>query len=76
MFWFEVNENKYELLVEDPFTCKDRTIAEVYYDEEEQTWAWVETTMNTGYYGFDTLEEAKFDCERSMNFAPEYDYDI
>lgn len=75
MFWFEVNENKYEMIVEDPFTCEDRTIAEVYYDEEEQTWAWVNTTIDVAYYGFETADEAKLDCEQSMNFTPECDYD-
>lgn len=77
MFWFKINEKKYEMIVEDPFTYEDRTIAEVYYDEEEQTWAWVNTTIDVAYYGFETLEEAKLDCEQSMRMdESELDYDI
>ena len=72
MYWFE-NNNKYEMIVEDPFTCEDRTIAEVYYDDEEQTWAWVNIITDVGYYGFETPNEAKLDCEQTMITTPDYD---
>lgn len=78
MYWFENrNSNKYELLIENPRTYTEDVIAEVYYDEEEQTWAWIDTIMDIGYYGFDTPEEAQLDCEQSMYYyEPEIDYDI
>lgn len=76
MFWFKNNENKYEMMVEDPHTGANYSIAEVYYDDEEQTWAWVDTTVDVGYYGFDTPEEAQLDCEQSVCYEPEIDYDI
>ena len=75
MEWFK-NDNKYEMMVEDPHTSAIYSIAEVYYDEEEQTWAWVDTTVDVGYYGFDTPEEAQLDCEQSVCYEPEIDYDI
>lgn len=75
MEWFK-NNNKYEMMVEDPYTGAIYSIAEVYYDDEEQTWAWVDTTVDVGYYGFDTPEEAQLDCEQTMSLTPEYDYDI
>lgn len=75
MYWFKEN-NKYEMMVENPYTLEESSIAEVYYDEEEQTWAWVDTTIDVGYYGFDTPEEAQLDCEQSMCYEPEIDYDI
>ena len=77
MYWFENHKsNKYELLIENPHTYTEDVVAEVYYDEEEQTWAWVDTTIDVGYFGFETPEEAKLDCEQTMNPTPEYDYDI
>jgi hypothetical protein len=67
MYWFENhNSNKYELLIENPRTYTEDVIAEVYYDEEEQTWAWIDTIMDVGYFGFETPEEAQKDCERFM----------
>lgn len=75
MYWFKEN-NKYEMMVENPYTLEESPIAEVYYDDEEQTWAWVDTIMDVGYYGFETPEEAKLDCEQTMSPTPEYDYDI
>lgn len=77
MYWFENHKNnKYELLIENPRTYTEDVIAEVYYDEEEQTWVWVDTTVDVGYYGFDTPEEAQLDCEQSVCYEPEIDYDI
>ena len=73
MYWFENNDNEYEMIVEDPFTCEDRTIAKVFYDDEEQTWAWANSDIS--YYGFETAEEAQADCKRTMCSVPEYDYD-
>lgn len=75
MYWFKINDNEYEMIVEDPFTCEDRTIAKVFYDDEEQTWAWADTILDVGYYGFETAEEAQLDCKQSMCSVPEYDYD-
>lgn len=67
MYWFENhNNNKYELLIENPRTYTEDVIAEVYYDEEEQTWAWIDTIMDVGYFGFETPEEAQEDCARFM----------
>ena len=63
------------MLVEAPFTCEDRTIATVFYDDEEQTWAWADTILDVGYYRFETAEEAQADCKRTMCSVPEYDYD-
>lgn len=75
MYWFKKN-NKYEMMVENPYTLEESSIAEVYYDEEEQTWTWVDTIAGIGYYGFDTPEEAQLDCEQSVCYEPEIDYDI
>lgn len=61
MYWFK-EKNKYELMVETP-EGYEASFATVYYDVEEQTWAWVDTMNECGYYGFETAEEAQIDCE-------------